>query len=178
MMDSISGGGKIIPGRNLWNVHKIFKGRFPRGRLKSRGSEKFPTFSTKTLHNARGNPGNITRKNPEVFHRLCIFHMQPFHRGWKDKRGKIPVDNWEFSTFSTEFSTRVIHKAFPQGLCKTVDIRVFPRFRLFSPFSADGKIDGFVKKRKKFGLDKVHPTGEAGLRAGNFPFLSGLGKFF
>lgn len=106
------------------------------------------------------------------------FPYAAFPQGVEGQKGKIPVDNWEFSTFSTEFSTRVIHKAYPQAVCKTVDIRVSGGIRLFSPFSPDGKIDGFVKKRKKFGLDKVHPTGEAGPEAGNFLFLSGLGKFF
>jgi hypothetical protein len=106
------------------------------------------------------------------------FSYAAFPQGPKGQRGKIPVDNWEFSTFSTEFSTRVIHKAYPQAVCKTVDIRVFSRFRLFSPFSAEEKIDGIVKKRKKFGLDKVYPAGGRGLRGGNFLFLSGSGKFF
>lgn len=102
-------------------------------------------------------------------------------QGTGRQRGKIPVDNWEFSTFSTEFSTRVFHRAFPQGICKTVDIRVFPGFRLFSPFSAGKKSTALERAGKNLVLTRRvpgQPGAGAGGGGGRFPFSFRFGEKF
>ena len=68
----------------------------------------------------------------------------------KLKNSQIAVENMDFSTISTGFSTRV-KKWYGEGeVCKTVDITIVDKFQLFPTFFPWGKftISSLLSEKK------------------------------
>ena len=85
---------------------------------------------------------------------LCRQVCRGVQRACGGETGKIPVENPYFSTFSTAFSTGVLHSRYAANVCILVYITDFDRLRLFRLFFFRQHFAKPIKQVKKIVLDR------------------------
>ena len=117
--------------------------------VKRSASGKLPTFSLKSQKNPAVEKRQHNTKTGKSSGLYAPAYASPRPRLGKTEKGKIAVENHDFSTLSTDFSTKVFHRGFPQNLCILVYISVFDKLSQNAHFFDSTKYSQVEKNREK-----------------------------
>ena len=115
-------GWKKIPFDDLAVLHKFYGGGSDGVSQKPVNLLMTPTFSGNLGKNCCRNTGDVKRNYGREHNREIGPKIREPPWTVERQRSEIPVDNLEFSTFSTGFSTRVFHR--PGGKVDTARVYI------------------------------------------------------